>query len=295
MRPSAERSPVLNVEQIRRFRIPSIDHAYGWKDTILYALGLGYGPDPLDAADLRFVYERDLMVVPSLCNTLAHPGFWLNKPELGIHWVKVLHAEQSFTMHRPLPPIGVVQGRYAIKSIEDKAADKGALLTVEKTPIDRESSDVYCIVTTAIFLRGDGGGFGAPSGGSATLSEREPDLTLDLPTLPQTALICRLNGDTNPLHADPAVALKAGFARPILHGLAIMGIATRALLRAVCNQDPSRLINMHVRFSSPVYPGETIRTEIYQSGAEVAFRCRVPERGVVVLDPGRATVAANGD
>jgi acyl dehydratase len=283
----------VNLEQIQQFRIPATDQSYGWKQTVLYALGLGYGSDPLDESDLRFVYERDLVAVPSICNVLAHPGFWLDTPKLGIDWVRVLHAEQSFKMHRPLPSAGVVHGRYAITSIEDKGADKGALLTLEKTLVDRESDLPYYTVTTVVFLRGDGGqgGFGTPPAPATILPEGDADIVQDLPTLPQTALLYRLNGDINPLHADPAVAKKAGFERPILHGLATMGVATRALLRSVCDQDPARLLEMHVRFSSPVYPGETIRTEIYRTGAEVAFRCRVMERGQIVLDRGRARLA----
>ena len=287
----------MDLDKIKRFKIPDTYHSYNWKDTVLYALGLGYGSDPMDADDLHFVYERDLMTVPSICNTLAHPGFWLNTPELSIDWIKVLHAEQGFVMHRPLPPAGTVRGSYEIRSIADKGAEKGAILTFEKTLIDCESKALFCSVTTAVYLRGDGGqgGFGMPPAALPALPERAPDIILDLPTLPQMALIYRLNGDTNPLHADPAVALKAGFERPILHGLATMGVATRALLRAVCNRDPARLLDMHVRFSSPVYPGETIRTEIYRLDGGVGFRCRALERGKVVLDRGRATLVTDGE
>ena len=283
----------MQLEKVRGFAICETEHAYSWKDSILYALGLGYGSDPLDETELPFVYERGaLKAVPSICNTLAHPGFWLDTPALEIDWVKVLHAEQSFVMHAPLPPEGKVRGSYAITSVEDKGAEKGAILTLEKRLRDAETGEVYYTVITSVFLRGDGGqgGFGAAPAPAPALPDGEPDLVVDLETSPQMALLYRLNGDVNPLHADPKVAVKAGFRQPILHGLATMGVATRALLRAVCDNDPSRLGSMFVRFSSPVYPGETIRTEIYRSDDTVRFRCRVIERDVVVLDRGSATI-----
>jgi acyl dehydratase len=284
----------VQLDRIRAFKIPETDHEYGWKDTILYALGLGYGSDPLDLAELPFVYERGaLKAVPSICNTLAHPGFWLDAPELEIDWVKVLHAEQSLIMHHPLPPEGKVRGSYAITSVLDKGADKGAILTLEKRLADAVTGRDYYTVVTSVFLRGDGGqgGFGDAPEPAAALPAGAPDQIVDLSTSPQMALLYRLNGDVNPLHADPKVAAAAGFRQPILHGLATMGIATRAVLRAVCDNDPARLGAMFVRFSSPVYPGETIRTEIYRSGDTVRFRCRALERDVVVLDRGSATIA----
>ena len=122
------------------------------------------------------------------------------------------------------------------------------------------------------------------------LPEREPDGHFDLPTLPQAALIYRLSGDYNPLHADPAVAKAAGFKAPILHGLCTFGVACHALVRTVCDGDPSRLRRQDVRFSSPVYPGETIRTEYWQDGRAVSYRARVLERDIVVLNNGYAEV-----
>lgn len=278
----------MNLDEVRRFTFAATEHDYSWKDSILYALGLGYGADPLDADDLAFVYERGLRAVPTMCNTLAHPGFWLDRPELGIDWVKVLHAEQAVTIHAPLPASGTVRGDYEIVSVVDKGADKGAILTLEKRLSDRETGDQLATVTTAVFLRGDGGqgGFGAAPEPVPALPDDAPDAIVDLPTLPQAALIYRLSGDVNPLHVDPAVAAKAGFRQPILHGLATMGVAARALLRARCDNDPARFGGMSVRFSSPVYPGETIRTEVYDAPGAVRFRCRVVERNIVVLDRG---------
>lgn len=114
---------------------------------------------------------------------------------------------------------------------------------------------------------------------------------VDLPTLPQAALIYRLSGDYNPLHADPKVAVAAGFERPILHGLCTFGVAGRAILRSCCGNDPNRLKSMQTRFSAPVFPGEVIRTELWRAGDTVSFRARVLDRDVVVLNNGRAVVA----
>jgi acyl dehydratase len=122
------------------------------------------------------------------------------------------------------------------------------------------------------------------------IPERAPDAVCDLPTRPETALIYRLSGDINPLHADPEFAKAAGFLRPILHGLATMGVAGHALLKTVCGYDPARLTAMSVRFTAPVFPGETIRTEIWRDGGVISFRARVMERNVVAIDSGRAEI-----
>ena len=120
------------------------------------------------------------------------------------------------------------------------------------------------------------------------MPERAADAVCDLHTLQQAALLYRLSGDYNPLHADPARARRAGYDRPILHGRCTFGVAGRALLRTMCNYDPGRLTAMQARFVSPVYPGDTIRTEMWRDGSNVRFRATVPQRGAVVLDYGTA-------
>ena len=283
----------MNLDALANYQIPANDHAYTAKDTMLYALGLGYGTDPLDEDQISFVYEDGLKVVPSMCNTIAHPGFWLDKPELDIDWVKVLHGEQSFEMLNPLPPEGNLRGTYKVLNIEDKGPDKGAVMTMEKTLTDCDTDLVYCKVIQTIFMRGDGGqgGFGTAAVTPGALPDRVPDLVVDVPTMPQIALLYRLNGDYNPIHASPSIARKGGFDRPILHGLCTMGLATRALLQGVCGQNPDGLKSMYVRFSKPVYPGETIRTEIYrEEEGRVRFRCRSVERDLIVLDRGVAVI-----
>lgn len=282
----------MNLDVLQTYEIGSRDHELKPADAILYALGLGYGSDPLDEGQLQFVFEQGLKAVPSICNTIAHPGFWIDRPELGIDWVNVLHAEQAFVIHSTIPPEGRMRGDYAVLSVEDKGAEKGAIMRSDKTLSDRVSGKVYATVTQTLFLRGDGGqgGFGEVPAEAPAVPDRAPDMVCEIATLPQTALIYRLSGDLNPLHASPAIARKAGFDRPILQGLCTMGIAARAIIDLACEQQPERLKAMSVRFSKPVYPGETLRTELYRDGSTVSFRCRSVERDLVVLDRGQASV-----
>lgn len=283
----------MDLETLTTYRFPPIEHAYSAKDTILYALGLGYGSDPTAPAELAFVYEEGLKAVPSQCVVIAHPGFWAKDPRFGIDWVKILHGEQSFEIHRPLGAEGRLRGEYAIEFVDDKGPEKGAIVHQSKRLFDAETGELVATVRSVVFMRGDGGcgAYGSPPPQAAPLPDRAPDATSTIRTLPQQALIYRLSGDTNPIHADPAPARKAGFERPILHGLCTMGIATRALLDTFAPGEPERLRSMFVRFSRPVFPGETIVTEFMRSGDVVRFRCRVAERDVVVLDRGHATLA----
>jgi acyl dehydratase len=149
-------------------------------------------------------------------------------------------------------------------------------------------------VTQLLFLRGDGG-FSAANGLSdpppkspPAVPDRPADYVVDLPTHAEAALIYRLSGDFNTLHVDPEIARAAGFNRPILHGLATLGIVGHALLKAVCDNDPAKLASLQVRFTSPVYPGETIRTEIWRENEQIRMRARAVERDVIVINNGLA-------
>ena len=279
--------------RLMNWPLPDIEHTYTQRDTMLYALGLGCGADPLDADDLRFVYEEHQRVLPTMAVVLGSPGFWVKHPDTGIDWRRVLHGEQGLILHQPLPAAATVIGRTRITRLIDKGAGKGGLMLSERDVIDKATGDLLCTLTSTTFMRGDGG-FGGPSGPVPEphpMPGRAPDLAIDLPTLPQAALIYRLSGDYNPLHADPEVARSVGFARPILHGLCTFGVAGRAILRAMCGNDQARLKSMQLRFSSPVYPGETVRTELWRDGANVSFRARVVARDTIVLNNGLAVVA----
>jgi acyl dehydratase len=284
----------INYERLKSWPFPEIEHSYRGKDSILYALGLGFGADPMDRDQLRFVYEEGLQALPTMATVLAYPGQFAKNPESGIDWKRVVHGEQSFVIHKPLPAAATVVGRTVIEEIVDKGAGKGALLYSRRDVRDKATGDLLASLRSTSFLRGDGG-FGGPSGPTRpvhTLPERAPDLVCDIATLPQAALIYRLSGDYNPLHADPEIATAAGFPRPILHGLCTFGVAGHALLRLLCGYDPARLTRMDVRFSAPVFPGETVRTEIWREGqGRAGFRCRVVARDVVVINNGLAEFA----
>ncbi|MDO6459682.1 MaoC/PaaZ C-terminal domain-containing protein [Granulosicoccaceae sp. 1_MG-2023] len=283
----------IDYDKLIKRRFERLEHSYSEKDTILYALGVGLGIDPLDEDCLQFVYEDGLKAMPSMANVLAYPGFWAKEPDTGIDWVKILHAGQEMIIHKPLPASGKVEATTKIRDIVDKGEGKGALILSERTVRDSATGEDLCTLVSTTLARGDGG-FGGPPVPSPKpdpIPERQADLVCDLPTLPMSALIYRLCGDFNPLHASPAVAASAGFKAPILHGLCTFGVATHAILKTLCDYDPARFHRIRLRFSSPVYPGETIRTEIWRNGNEVAFRCRVTERDVVVINNGYAQVS----
>lgn len=284
----------MNLDAISNFRFEAVTHTYSRKDSMLYALGLGYGSEPTDPTQLAFVYEDDLRAVPSMCCVLAHPGMWVRNPDFGIDWLKMLHGEQSFEIHNPLPPEGTVVGSYEIVAVEDKGAGKGAILHQVKKLRDTSSGQLLATVRSVLFMRGDGGcgSFGDVPAASQPLPEQAPSSTCEIATLAQSALIYRLSGDYNPIHADPKAAAKAGFEAPILHGLCTFGVATRALLTTFAKGAPERLKSLSVRFSRPVYPGETIKTEFFGAGSEIRFRSRVVERDLVVLDRGSAVFAS---
>jgi acyl dehydratase len=285
----------INPEILLNWKFPELEHTYTERDTMLYALGLGCGADPLDQGQLQFVYEDGLRALPSMAVVLGYPGFWISDPGTGVDWKKVLHGEQDITIFKPLPAAGTVIGRTRVTGVFDKGKDKGAALVSERDVTDKASGDLLCRLTSTTMMRGDGG-FGGPSGplpAPHALPDRAPDQTASIATLPQAALIYRLSGDYNPLHADPAVARSGGFDRPILHGLCTFGVVCRALLDMVCGNDPAKLRQMQVRFSAPVYPGETIVTELWrESGGVVSFRARVAQRDLVVINNGRAEIAA---
>jgi acyl dehydratase len=279
-------------QKVLNWKFPEIEHAYTETDTILYALGLGCGSDPDSPGDLRFVYEKGLLALPTMAVVLGHPGNWLNSKESTVDYGKVLHGEQSLTLHRLLPPAGTVIGRTRIVGLIDKGREKGSVLHSERGLFDKASGEPIATMASTTMLRGNGGWGGkpGPQPGPHRLPETAPAAAVDLKTQPNSALIYRLSGDRNPLHADPAAAAAGGFKTPILHGLLTFGVAGRALVAACCGGDPARLRSMQVRFSAPAFPGETIRTEMWPEGGRISFRSRVVERDAVVLNNGLATV-----
>lgn len=260
---------------------------YDERDCILYALGLGFGSNPLDQRQLRFVYERDLEPFPSLALVLAAGPRWASDPATGIDYSRVVHAEQSFTLTRPLPVRASVRSSSRVTAIVDKGAGRGAILTSERALFFDNDEAPTALLTSSLFCRGDGG-FGGPASPSPkppSLPDSPPDTTVSLVIPLNLALVYRLSGDMNPLHADPEVALAAGFRAPILHGLSSFGLALRAAIGGF-DLSPSAVTGAGVRFTGPVYPGETIATDIWRLAGRLAFRSRIPARDAAVLDYG---------
>jgi|SRR5688572_2424924 acyl dehydratase len=281
----------INYEKLINWDIPEARQRLTRRDTILYALGVGLGADPCDEQQLRYVYEEKLQALPTMAIILGYPGPWHAQGDTGITRSHVVHGEQGFRIVKPLPVEGEVTGKTRVTGVVDKGKDKGALVMTESTVKDA-SGGTICTLTSTTFCRADGG-FGGPDGPVNTphpVPDAAPQHVCDLPVLPQAALIYRLSGDYNPLHADPAYAKKAGFKMPILHGRCTFSIAGHAILKTLCGYDPARFVAMEGRFSSPVYPGETIRTEMWRDGNVVSFRATVPARGVTVLNNGRAEI-----
>jgi acyl dehydratase len=279
-------------DKLLALKIPDVEQSYGAKDCILYALGVGLGHDPMNEDELAFVYEKNLKVLPTMAVVLGYPGFWARDLDTGIDWVKVVHGEQSMLLHKPLAPSGTVTNRTRVLEVVDKGAGKGAIVYSERLISDKATGELICSIVQSTFCRGDGG-FGGPPREQRPphpIPERAPDIGCDLPTRPEAALIYRLCADPNPLHADPAVAKTAGFPRPILHGLATFGVAGHAILKSLCGYDPARLTSIAGRFSAPVFPGESIRTEMWRDSGVVSFRARVVGRDVVAINNGRAEV-----
>ncbi len=284
----------MNLEKVLGKQFAPIEHVVTARDCMLYALGIGVGERPEEACDLQFIYEKGLKFFPSMVNVIAHPGGWIQAPELAVDWLKLLHGEQSFTINATLEPGKTYMGTYQVLDVVDKGPGNGALLFLRKELREKGKDALVSTVTSTYFLRGDGGCGGTRTDATAPhpIPDRAPDLSCALTTLARSALIYRLSGDYNPIHADPVLARKAGFERPILHGLCSLGLATRAVLASCCNDEPERLKSLQLRFSAPVYPGETLVTDLWREGNSVRFRSRVSERNVVVLNNGLAELAA---
>ncbi|WP_375264155.1 MaoC/PaaZ C-terminal domain-containing protein [Palleronia sp.] len=277
----------IDHDHLMNFDIPEVRQSYGLEEVARFGLTVGLGQDPMDMRQLAYVgaLADDIRAMPAIVNVLGHPGFWLGNPETGVDALRLVHGEQGITIHKTIPATASITAKTRVTGLVDKGEGRGALLYYEKRILEAESGDCLATCRGTTFLRGDGG-FGGPTGPvkpAHRLPETASDHVFDTPTRPEQALSYRWNADPNPLHLDPRVAARSGFERPILHGLCTFGFAAHGLLAVLCDYDAARFGAMDARFTAAVYPGETLRTEIWTDGS---FRTRVLERDIIAIDNG---------
>jgi acyl dehydratase len=284
----------MSIDPQRLLALEMPDHECEWteRDCMLYALATGFGHDPLDERELRFLFEGPgFRVSPTAAITLYYDDRWMK--ESGVNLAMSLHGEQRNVFHRPIPAAGRGRVTSRITGLFDKGPGRGLIVVCEQVLRDRNSGEPIATNVISNFARADGGiGYSSgPAPKPHALPERAADFVVDRRTRPEQALLYRLCGDRNPLHADPTTARAAGFSKPILHGMCTYGFAARAILEATCEYDPARLKSIGARISGPVFPGDFLRAEIWRDGDVVSFRMTVPERdNAVVLNNGRAEV-----
>ena len=262
--------------------VPEGEGSYGKDDVILYHLGVGAGVPPTDPNELAYTYEQNLKVLPSFVTVARGGGNALfNTPGLEFNPALMLHGEQEVEIHKALPPEAKLRGKTRIADIFDKG--KAALVVVENNVSD-ESGDPLFTTRMSLFMRGEGG-FGGPSGPKVgnEAPDREPDGVVESTTLPQQAVLYRLNGDKNPLHIDPDFAAKGGFERPIIHGLCSYGIVCKAVVDGALGGDTTKVASYQARFRGVAYPGETYRTLYWREGDRLIVQARIKERDDAVV------------
>lgn len=287
----------ISYDHIMSLKTEGTVSSYSDKETMLYALGIGFGRDPMNEDELPFVYEGMsapdyLKTVPTMATVIQWGGGALR--ESGINYLMVVHGEQRVTLHRPLPSAATIIGDERVIGAFDKGAGKGAVIVTEKKIRLKDTNEPLCTLVSSTFARGDGG-FGGPSTGAPephAIPERNPDATYEAAILEDQAFIYALSGDRNPLHRDPKIAKAAGFPKPIIHGLCTYGTTCRAIITNVLGHDASKIVGYDVRFSSPVFPGETVLVDVWKDGNVVSFRARLKERGIVVINNGKCTLSA---
>lgn len=278
----------INYEQLMATKKLGQKYSYSDRDVMLYALGIGMGADPLDEKELSFVNEatvtaRPLKVVPTFASVaagFAEPGeFNLNS--------LALDGERDITFHSTLPPAAHITADSSVIAVYDKGKHKGAVIRFQ-TVLKGSRGELLATLVTSYFARGDGG-FGGPSQGQPKphqMPSRMPDRVVNISTRPDQGLIYRLCGDRHPLHSDPESAKQFGFPKPILHGMCTYGITCRGILQTYADYDPRAFRRHAARFSSPVYPGETVTLEMWKYGNVISFEASVRERGVTVVKNG---------
>ncbi|HLU07802.1 MAG TPA: MaoC/PaaZ C-terminal domain-containing protein [Woeseiaceae bacterium] len=261
-------------------------------DAMLYALGVGFCSAPDNVKELPYAYEAPaLKTVPTFASMLPPSDFLA---ESGLQVAKILLGGLRLELYRPLPAAAELLLNRRVLGVYDRGVAHGAMIVVQSEARLKKDDTALFTLNSTLVARGDGG----IGGSKGTLPERhllpkrDPDLSCSSITRPDQALLFRLSGDRNPLHADPAVAREAGFARPLLHGRCTYGIACRAILNTICDYDHTLITGFDARFSAPVYPGDTLVTDMWQDRNIVSFRCSVKARNSIVLSNGKCTLAA---
>ncbi|WLW59911.1 MaoC/PaaZ C-terminal domain-containing protein [Achromobacter sp. PD1] len=280
----------LSHEQLLNYELPEIRQRYTERDVMLYALSVGLGQDPVNESDLAYVGRRhDPLVLPYMAVVLGYPGFWLDAPDIGADTVRLLHGEQGMELFHPIPAAGELTGKTRVVEVVDKG-EKGLLLYSEKTLTDTGTGLLIARTSATHVLRGDGGmaNAGRLARPAHAMPDGPPDWTVQARTRPEQALVYRLNGDYNPLHCDPQVAQAAGFPRPILHGLCTFGLVSHTVAKQLQPAGNGAVRSVSLRFSGPMYPGETLSIDVWGDGS---FRAKVVERDAIVIDNGVLRVA----
>ncbi len=286
--------------------LTSVTQRYSKGDTILYALGVGaaFGADAWNPHHLRFVYKTDLQALPTMDAMLGDPGFWMQQCDTGLDWQQLVHAGQSMPWLQPLAAEATVTGHNRVTRVKDRGARRGAFFVVQREICDTATGNCLLRSHTSILARGNGG-FSADPGTLVAIGEpaMEPlptvpdhptDRVIERPTSTSLPLLYRLSTDLNRLHVDPKVARKAGFDRPIMYGMCTYGLMGVLLVCHFCEFDCRRLQQLRRRFTTPLYPGETLRCGFWRVGPQIQFRATAMERQATVLDRGLAYVHQDG-
>ena len=283
---------------------PEVDHAlmsvavedqpitYSSRDAILYALGVGFGSDPDLGKELAYVFEWPLLkTLPTLGTMLPGLEFLEDAAWDG---QQALHTGQRLEMYRPLPAASSLLANQRVISVDDGGPEKGMRIAVQSdVRLASDETAVFSLVSTLVTPADDAYSRTlASETTSHRLPTRSPDLSCSMATRVDQALLFRMSGDSNPLHADLHAAQAAGFNGPLLHGRCLLGIAVRAILRTICDYDHTLITGIEAAFVAPAYPGDVLTTDMWQERNIVSFRCSVKDRKAVVVDNGKCTLTA---